>query len=90
MRVLEERDDIVYAKLFFRTSGFITKEWYPYFYAVRRQGETFEEAYENGTISQMAKRIYEIPSKLWLEQYGIYHSGRFLGKAWIFFAGPES
>lgn len=62
MRVLEERDDIAYAKLFFNTSGFITKEWYPHFYAVRRNGETFEEAYENGTISQMAKRIYEIIS----------------------------
>lgn len=62
MRVLEERDDIAYAKVFFKTSGFITKEWYPYFYAVRRNGETFEEAYENGTISQTAKRIYEIIS----------------------------
>lgn len=29
MRVLEERDDIAYAKVFFKTSGFITKEWYP-------------------------------------------------------------
>lgn len=62
MRVLEERDDIAYSKVFFRTSGFITKEWYPYFYAVRRKGETFEEAYENGTVSQMAKRIYDIIS----------------------------
>lgn len=32
------------------------------FYAVRRNGETFEEAYENGTISQTAKHIYEIVS----------------------------
>lgn len=62
MRVLEERDDIAYAKVFFKTSGFITKEWYPYFYAVRRKGETFEEAYDNGTVSQMAKQIYEIIS----------------------------
>lgn len=62
MRVLEERDDIAYSKIFFRTSGYITKEWYPYFYAVRRKGESFEEAYESGTISQMAKRIYDIIS----------------------------
>lgn len=62
MRVLEERDDIAYAKVFFKTSGFITKEWYPYFYAVRRKGETFEEAYDNGTVSQMAKQIYEVIS----------------------------
>ena len=62
MRVLEERDDIAYAKVFFKTSGFITKEWYPYFYAARRNGETFEEAYESGTVSQTAKQIYEIIS----------------------------
>ena len=62
MRVLEERDDIAYSKVFFRTSGFITKGWYPYFYAVRRKGETFEEAYESGTVSGMAKRIYDIVS----------------------------
>ena len=44
MRVLEEREDIAYSKVFFRTSGYITREWYPYFYAVRRKGESFQEA----------------------------------------------
>ncbi len=63
MRVLEERDDIAYAKLFFRTSGYIAKDWYPYFYAVRRNPESFEDAFYNGTISQTAKRIYEIISQ---------------------------
>ena len=63
MRVLEERDDIAYSKVFFRTSGYITKEWYPYFYAVRRKGESFKDAYESGTISQTAKQIYEIISE---------------------------
>lgn len=28
MRVLEERDDIAYGKLFFKKGGFITREWY--------------------------------------------------------------
>ena len=63
MRVLEERNDIAYAKFFFRTSGYITKEWVPYFYAVRRKGESFVEAFENGTVSQTEKRIYEIISE---------------------------
>ena len=63
MRVLEERDDIAYAKLFFKTSGFITREWYPYFYAVRRGGETLQDAYEDGKISRAAKRIYDIISE---------------------------
>lgn len=62
MRVLEERTDIAYSKLFFKTSGFITRDWYPYFYAVRRNGECFEEAYARGGISHMAKRIYDIVS----------------------------
>lgn len=60
MRVLEERDDIAYAKLFFRTSGFVTGDWYPYFYAVRRRGQTFQETYERGGIGAPAKRIYEV------------------------------
>lgn len=63
MRVLEERDDMAYSKVFFKTSGFITRDWYPAFYAVRRQGETFEEAYEDGKISHTAKQIYEIVSR---------------------------
>lgn len=60
MRVLEEREDIAYAKLFFKTSGYITKEWYHYFLAVRRAGDSFADRYESGVISHTAKRIYEI------------------------------
>jgi len=60
MRVLDERSDIAYGKMFFKKSGFITKEWYPYFLAVRRGGMSFDEAYENGTISHFAKRIYDV------------------------------
>jgi len=59
MRVLDERDDIAYAKLFFKKSGYITREWYPYFLAARRGNTTFEEAYEGGKFSQYAKKIYE-------------------------------
>lgn len=60
MRVLDERDDIAYAKVFFKKSGYITREWYPYFLAVRRGGKTLEEEYTDGTVSRYAKRIYEI------------------------------
>ncbi len=59
MRVLDERDDIAYAKLFFKKSGYITKEWYPCFLAARRRDASFEEAYGRGTMSAHAKRIYE-------------------------------
>ena len=58
MRVLEERDDISYAKVFFRKGGFITEEWYAYFLAARRGSYTFEGAYMDGKASHFAKRIY--------------------------------
>lgn len=60
MRVLNECTEIAYSKLFFKKSGYITKSWYPYFLKIRRKGESLEDAYLNGTISNTAKRIYEI------------------------------
>lgn len=59
MRVLDEQCDIAYGKIFFKKSGFITKEWYPYFLAVRRDGMSFDEAYLSGVISRYEKRIYD-------------------------------
>lgn len=59
MRVLDERNDIAYSKLFFKKSGYISLEWYPYFLAVRRGGKSFNEDYASGTISHAAKRIYD-------------------------------
>lgn len=59
MRVLEERDDIAYGKVFFGAGGYITKEWYPYFLAVRRQGFTFDEWYQEGKAGLLEKKIYE-------------------------------
>lgn len=77
MRVLEERTDIAYSKVFFKTSGFITKDWYPYFYAVRRNGESFEDAYEQGRISHTAKRIYDIVFQNYIALHEIKTQGGF-------------
>lgn len=63
MRVLEERNDIAYAKVFFRSSGYITREFYPYFLAVRRRGRTFEQCYADGTVSRAADRLYKAISR---------------------------
>lgn len=60
MRVLKECDDIAYSKVFFRKSGYITKEWYPYFYHIRRNGKSFEDEYYEGKISSYAKRVYDV------------------------------
>jgi len=57
-RLLTERGDIAYAKLFFNKAGYITKEWYPYFFAARRQ-TSLDAAYSDGLISQHAKLVYD-------------------------------
>ena len=59
MRVLDERNDIAYSKVFFRKAGYITKEWYPYFLAARRGNRVFDEDYSDGLMSNSAKRIYD-------------------------------
>ena len=59
MRVLDERDDIAYGKVFFKKAGYITKHWYPYFFAARRGGKSFCDQYADGMISHFAKRIYD-------------------------------
>jgi len=58
-RVLGEQNDISYGKVFFKKQGFITREWYPFFLAVRRQGRDFEDAYADGLHSRAALRIHE-------------------------------
>ncbi len=60
IRVLNETDDIAYGKLFFKKSGFITKEWYPYFYTIRRNNKEFDEEYEDGKLSYLSKKIYQL------------------------------
>jgi hypothetical protein len=69
MRVLEDRADIAYAKMFFHAGGFITKQWYPYFLAVRRPAGTDigvdasrEEVLSSSDLSPQAKRIYAVVS----------------------------
>ncbi|MCL1807269.1 MAG: hypothetical protein FWG31_06175 [Oscillospiraceae bacterium] len=59
MRVLDERDDIAYAKVFSKKAGYITQEWYPAFLAARRGGKSFYDEYSGGTASHFAKRIYD-------------------------------
>jgi len=60
IRVLDERDDIAYGKLFFKKGGYITKEWYPYFLAARREGCSFDDMYADGVISHLAKQVYGV------------------------------
>jgi len=59
-RILNERSDIAYGKVFNKKIGYVTKKWFPYFFAVRRGDVTLDEAYKNGTISHFARRIYDV------------------------------
>ncbi|MDR0221254.1 MAG: hypothetical protein LBI54_07625, partial [Lachnospiraceae bacterium] len=45
IRVLDECSDIAYAKCFFKKSGYITQEYYPYFLVLRRGGQEFADDY---------------------------------------------
>lgn len=58
MRVLDERGDIAYAKLFFHKSGYIARAWYPLFLAARRGGRSFQMLAADGEVSAPAQRIY--------------------------------
>ena len=60
IRVLTERSDIAYGKIFFKKSGFVTAEWYPYFLVARRGLSSFEDEYASGKISYAAKKIYDV------------------------------
>lgn len=40
--------------------GFVASELYPYFYAACRPREDMEERYYNGTVSQMAYKLYQL------------------------------
>ncbi len=59
MRVLDERVDIAYAKMFFKLGGYMTREWAPCFLAARRGSKTLAEEYEDGVVSVEAKRVYD-------------------------------
>jgi hypothetical protein len=65
IRVLNERGDIAYAKCFFRKSGYITREFYSCFLALRRGGREFDNEYADGLVSNYAKRIYDV-----IREYG--------------------
>jgi len=58
-RAVEETDDIFYGKVFYNKSGWITREWLSDFINVRRRGNTIDELYFDGLISQLDKSVYE-------------------------------
>ncbi|NLG24962.1 MAG: hypothetical protein GX558_06375, partial [Clostridiales bacterium] len=58
IRVLTDRGDIAYGKVFLGNGGFITRRWYPLFVAVRRGGQCLDELYAGGLIGRDEAAIY--------------------------------
>ncbi len=60
---VEEAHLAAYGKLFEKKPGFISLRWYPKFLAARREGKSFQERYEEGSLSHYAKEIYNLFDK---------------------------
>lgn len=60
MRSIKECDDIFYSKVFLNKGGYITGEWYPYFFVIRRKHMDFEQMYEAGQFSYESKQVYQL------------------------------
>lgn len=58
--VIANEGRIAYGKLFCNRAGFISREWYPYFAAYRRDGYDFDSRYEDGLASRKHKKIVEL------------------------------
>ncbi len=59
-RVLDHFSDITYAKMIQRKAAYITREWYPYFLAVRRKNRTFLDDYNDGKHSYASKQVHDV------------------------------
>lgn len=58
--VIAAEGKIAYGKLFCNKAGFVSREWYPYLAAYRRNGYDFDSRYEDGLASHRAKKIMDV------------------------------
>lgn len=58
--VIAGQKKIAYGKFFGGRAGFITKRWFPYFAAYRRDGYDFDSLYEDGKASRRTKLIMDV------------------------------
>lgn len=58
--VIAGRGEIAYGKFFDKKAGFITKEWFPYFANMRRDGYDFDALWDDGKASMRQKAIMDI------------------------------
>ncbi len=58
--VIASEGNIAYGKLFCNRAGFISREWYPYYAVLRRDGYDFDSRYEDGLASRKHKNIIDV------------------------------
>ena len=58
-QVLAADPDIAYGKFFDKKAGFVSKEWFPDFANLRRDGYDWEGMYEDGKMKHRNKQILE-------------------------------
>lgn len=58
--VIAEQGQVAYGKLFCNRAGFVSREWYPYLAAYRRDGYDFDSRYEDGLASRRTKNIIDV------------------------------
>lgn len=51
---------VAYGKLFCNRAGFVSQKWYPYLASFRRDGYDFDSRYEDGLVSNRAKKIINV------------------------------
>lgn len=57
--VVSGSKEVAYGKVFLGKAGFISKEYYPLFARIRRDGYDFDSRYEDGLASRRAKMIID-------------------------------
>lgn len=58
--IIAAEGNIAYGKLYGNKAGFVSREWYPYLAAYRRDGYDFDSRYEDGLASHRAKKIMDL------------------------------
>lgn len=57
--ILAADEDIAYGKFFDRKAGFVSKEWFPDFANLRRDGYDWEGMYEDGKMKRRNRQVLE-------------------------------
>lgn len=58
--IVAERGRVAYSKVFEGKAGFISREWYPLFAALRRSGYDFDSRWDDGLAKRREKLIMDV------------------------------